>query len=115
MPDCAVSKVIFSSKITEMQLSLASHTNKTLHLRAAPARLPREQKGTEHAIAQADRSMQALGESQASQFAAVDDVALSMYSPPPELRPFAVQGAPQGAFYIPNFIDASTEEMLLQV
>ena len=58
--------------------------------------------------------------------------ALSLYSPPPHLLAFAVQGhrahhpytffsltvapgAPQGTFYVPNFIDSSTEEVLLQV
>ncbi len=40
---------------------------------------------------------------------------LSVYSPPSNLLPFAVKGAPQGTFYIPNFIETDTEEMLLQV
>ena len=40
---------------------------------------------------------------------------LPVYSPPSNLLSFAVDGAPQGTYYIPNFIEAGTEEMLLQV
>jgi|LauGreDrversion4_2_1035121.scaffolds.fasta_scaffold1703597_2 hypothetical protein len=59
--------------------------------------------------------MQAEGGSQTSRIIPADDDALSLYTPPQELQPFLVQGAPQGTFYIPNFIDTNTEEMLLLV
>ena len=59
--------------------------------------------------------MQDLRGSQTSHAAPTDEDALSLYTPPPELQPFIVPGAPQGTFYIPNFIDTSTEDMLLLV
>jgi hypothetical protein len=59
--------------------------------------------------------MQNLDGSQTPQMACVDEDTLSMYTPPQELQPFSVQDAPQGTFYIPNFIDGTTEETLLMV
>ena len=59
--------------------------------------------------------MEALSGSEASQIGSADGEGGQMYYPPVGLRSFAVQGAPQGTFYIPNFVDAATEDMLLQV
>jgi hypothetical protein len=59
--------------------------------------------------------MEAQGGSEAREIASVDAEGFPTYSPPAGLLPFAVHGAPQGTFYIPNFVDAGTEDLLLQV
>jgi hypothetical protein len=55
------------------------------------------------------------GGAHASRIGSADGGAGVLYSPPLELQSFAVKDAPQGTFYIRNFVDSSTEEMLMQV
>lgn len=59
--------------------------------------------------------MEDTGGPQASHIGSADEGTGVLYSPPLELQSFAVKDAPQGTFYIRNFVDSGTEEMLMQV